>query len=292
MIYNSSIEYTHVSPIRWVEAEYSRLFPRSSGYVRKMGSSDTWRVQFLSDNNLLDTFKLKVYSFNYNFYLTEFSFTKNSIGGGYYWDAFVLASQILNAINALNLPYLDNCVYFSLESDTLWAESLPVVIGSFSDTVQISVHNTTNDFGTVFGDFSFSSIFSFRVEGGFIPGYFIPKGEYETFANQSNEFSVIYSNPYGEYTLSLGDAYGLTDDMIEQISRFFACDIILINMKQFVRVGEIQEEVNESRGTRTLKIQLTQATNRTMQNILGDDIYITNEESNILSTEEDKGLIL
>lgn len=292
MIYNSSIEYTHVSPIRWVEAEYSRLFPRSSGYVRKMGSSDTWRVQFLSDNNLLDTFKLKVYSFNYNFYLTEFSFTKNSIGGGYYWDAFVSASQILNAINALNLPYLDNCVYFSLESDTLWAESLPVVIGSFSDTIQISVHNTTNDFGTVFGDFSFSSIFSFRVEGGFIPGYFIPKGEYETFANQSNEFSVIYSNPYGEYTLSLGDAYGLTDDMIEQISRFFACDIILINMKQFVRVGEIQEEVNESRGTRTLKIQLTQATNRTMQNILGDDIYITNEESNILSTEEDKGLIL
>lgn len=292
MIYNSSIEYTHVSPIRWVEAEYSRLFPRSSGYVRKMGSSDTWRVQFLSDNNLLDTFKLKVYSFNYNFYLTEFSFTKNSIGGGYYWDAFVSASQILNAINALNLPYLDNCVYFSLESDTLWAESLPVVIGSFSDTIQISVHNTTNDFGTVFGDFSFSSIFSFRVEGGFIPGYFIPKGEYETFANQSNEFSVIYSNPYGEYTLSLGDAYGLTDDMIEQISRFFACDIILINMKQFVRVGEIQEELNESRGTRTLKIQLTQATNRTMQNILGDDIYITNEESNILSTEEDKGLIL
>lgn len=292
MIYNSSIEYTHVSPIRWVEAEYSRLFPRSSGYVRKMGSSDTWRVQFLSDNNLLDTFKLKVYSFNYNFYLTEFSFTKNSIGGGYYWDAFVSAPQILNAINALNLPYLDNCVYFSLESDILWAESLPVVIGSFSDTIQISVHNTTNDFGTVFGDFSFSSIFSFRVEGGFIPGYFIPKGEYETFANQSNEFSVIYSNPYGEYTLSLGDAYGLTDDMIEQISRFFACDIILINMKQFVRVGEIQEEVNESRGTRTLKIQLTQATNRTMQNILGDDIYITNEESNILSTEEDKGLIL
>lgn len=292
MIYNSSIEYTHVSPIRWVEAEYSRLFPRSSGYVRKMGFSDTWRVQFLSDNNLLDTFKLKVYSFNYNFYLTEFSFTKNSIGSGYYWDAFVSASQILSAINALNLPYLDNCVYFSLESDTLWAESLPVVIGSFSDTIQISVHNTTNDFGTVFGDFSFSSIFSFRVEGGFIPGYFIPKGEYETFANQSNEFSVIYSNPYGEYTLSLGDAYGLTDDMIEQISRFFACDIILINMKQFVRVGEIQEEVNESRGTRTLKIQLTQATNRTMQNILGDDIYITNEESNILSTEEDKGLIL
>ena len=292
MIYNSSIEYTHVSPIRWVEAEYSRLFPRSSGYVRKMGISDTWRVQFLSDNNLLDTFKLKVYSFNYNFYLTEFSFTKNSIGSGYYWDAFVSASQILNAINSLNLPYLDNCVYFSLESDTLWAESLPVVIGSFSDTIQISVHNTTNDFGTVFGDFSFSSIFSFRVEGGFIPGYFIPKGEYETFANQSNEFSVIYSNPYGEYTLSLGDAYGLTDDMIEQISRFFACDIILINAKQFVRVGEIQEEVNESRGTRTLKIQLTQATNRTMQNILGDDIYITNEESNILITEEDKGLIL
>ena len=50
MIYNSSIEYTHISPIRWVEPEYSRLFPRSTGYVRKMGVSDTWRVQFLSDN--------------------------------------------------------------------------------------------------------------------------------------------------------------------------------------------------------------------------------------------------
>ncbi len=292
MIYNSSIEYTHISPIRWVEPEYSRLFPRSTGYVRKMGVSDTWRVQFLSDNDLLDTFKLKVYSYNYKTYLTEFSFTKNSIGGGYYWDAFVSSSQILSAIETLNLPFLDGCVYFSLESDSLWAESLPVYVGSSTDTIQISVHNTTNDFGTVFGDFSFSSIFSFRVEGGFIPGYYTPKGEYETFANQSNEFSVVYSNPYGEFTLNLGDPYGLPDDMVEQISRFLACDIILINMKQFVRVGEIQEEINESRGTRTLKVQLTPATNRTMQNILGDAIYIANEEGNILSTEEDKGLIL
>ena len=104
--------------------------------------------------------------------------------------------------------------------------------------------------------------------------------------NQSNEFSVVYSNPYGEFTLNLGDPYGLPDDMVEQISRFLACDIILINMKQFVRVGEIQEEINESRGTRTLKVQLTPATNRTMQNILGDAIYIANEEGNILSTEE------
>ena len=63
------------------------------------------------------------------------------------------------------------------------------------------------------------------------------------------------------------------------------------------RSGEITEVVNEAKGTRQLTVELIPATRRQTQNILGEDIYITNEDGNALvadfeEPETDKILVL
>lgn len=291
MIYNSSIEYPHISPLRWVE-------PKSDvRYLRKMGGTDTWRVQFLSDNNLTQTFTLKVYS-THGFYITSFTFTKNTLSDlKYYWDAYPDGTTIRNAIDALGIYYLGYCVEFRLYSDTdLWAVSLPVQVESSLDTKDISVWNYTNDHGTVFGSFSWDKLFSMRVEAKFDRMYLKPSGEFEYFMNQMNEPTPYNSNPYSKYLLTIGDREGLSDDMIEQIHWFLACDAVLIDFTHYVR-GEITEVVNEAKGTRQLTVELIPATRRQTQNILGEDIYITNEDGNALvadfeEPETDKILVL
>ncbi len=291
MIYNSSIEYPHISPLRWVE-------PLSDArYLRKMASSDTWRVQLLSDNDIAETFYLKVYS-SFGFYLTSFTFTKSTLSTGkYYWDAYPDATTIIAAITALNIHYIGGCVVFKVYNGSeLWADSGMVEIGSFSDTMQVSVWNSSNDLGTVFGDFSWYTLFSFRVEATWERGYLKPAGEYETFLNQMNEPTVVNSNPYSKLILTIGDKMGLSDDMIEQIMWFFSCDAILVDYTQYVR-GELTEVINESRGTRQMTVEMIPATRRQTQNILGEDIFITDENANIIeavfpSPETDKLLVL
>ena len=291
MIYNSSIEYPHISPLRWVE-------PLSDvRYLRKMGSSDTWRVQLLSDNDIAETFYLKVYS-SFGFYLTSFTFTKSTLSTGkYYWDAYPDATTIRAAITALNIHYIGGCVVFKIYNGTdLWADSQMVEIGSFSDTMQISVWNSTNNFGVVFGDFSWSTLFSFRVEAKWERGYLDVKGNYETFENQLGELTVIDASYTIVYKLTVGDFMGMSDDMIEQVKAAMFCDCILIDYTQYVR--ESMEDVkNEIRGTRRLEVIFKQASRRYTQNILGDDIFITDENANIIeavfpSPETDKLLVL
>ena len=291
MIYNSSIEYPHISPLRWVE-------PLSDvRYLRKMGSSDTWRVQLLSDNDIAETFYLKVYS-SFGFYLTSFTFTKSTLSTGkYYWDAYPDATTIRAAITALNIHYIGGCVVFKIYNGTeLWADSQMVEIGTFSDTMQISVWNSTNNFGVVFGDFSWSTLFSFRVEAKWERGYLDVKGNYETFENQLGELTVIDASYTIVYKLTVGDFMGMSDDMIEQVKAAMFCDCILIDYTQYVR--ESMEDVkNEIRGTRRLEVIFKQASRRYTQNILGDDIFITDENANIIeavfpSPETDKLLVL
>ena len=89
---------------------------------------------------------------------------------------------------------------------------------------------------------------------------------------------------------------GLSDDMIEQIMWFFSCDAILVDYTQYVR-GEMTEVINESRGTRQMTVEMIPATRRQTQNILGEDIFITDENANIIeavfqSPETDKLLVL
>ena len=291
MIYNSSIEYPHISPLRWVE-------PLSDvRYLRKMASSDTWRVQLLSDNDIAETFYLKVYS-SFGFYLTSFTFTKATLSTGkYYWDAYPDAYTIRTAMDALNIHYIGGCVVFKIYNGTeLWADSQMVEIGTFSDTMQISVWNSTNNFGVVFGDFSWSTLFSFRVEAKWERGYLDVKGNYETFENQLGELTVIDASYTIVYKLTVGDFMGMSDDMIEQVKAAMFCDCILIDYTQYVR--ESMEDVkNEIRGTRRLEVIFKQASRRYTQNILGDDIFITDENANIIeavfpSPETDKLLVL
>lgn len=298
MTYNNSIEYPFISPLRWVE-------PLSEArYLRTMGTADVWRVQFLSDNDLSDTFVLRVYSTNYGFYLCEFAFTKSTLTAGrYYWDAYPDGTTIQNAITALNLHYLDSCVTFKIEKRegvsepytyTVWADSTPVSVGTFLDTKEIMVWNSTNDMSTVFGEFDWDNLFSFRVEAKWENMYYQLHGDYETFEDQEHQLTVFNASPAGKYVLTIGDESGLDDSMIQQIQWFLSCEAILIDFVHYVRMS-MEEVTNENRGTRQLKVTLMPATNRSTQNVLGEETYITDESSNVIEAVldgDDKLLIL
>lgn len=291
MVYNSSIEYPHISPLRWVE-------PKSDvRYLRKMNIGDTWRVQLLSDNDITGTFYLKVYSIH-GFYLTQFTFTKSTLSSSkYYWDAYPDGTTIKAAIDALNIYYIGGCLIFKVYNGTdLWADSLPVELGTFPDTMRISVWNSDNSLGTVFNDFSRHTIFSMRVEAKWDRLYLKPSGEYETFLNQLNEPTVINSNPYSKLVLTIGDREGFSDDMAEQLLWFLSCDHILIDYVEYIR-GELTEVVNELKGTRQFTVEMIPAENRRTQNVLGENIFITDESGNIIEAvfpdpETDKLLVL
>lgn len=173
-------------------------------------------------------------------------------------------------------------------SDML-TNSWPCEIGNHTDTVYFMYGNTTNNFETVFGDFDYNT-FTFRVEGGFIPDGFTPKVDISLFTNQNQEDTLTYAMPYSTHTLCIGDNMGVPWWILEKVNSIFCCDIVLTNLIQYTRTGDIDIEWTENK-TGIGKLELKPVTNRMTQNVDGD-IIITDENYIPISNEDDKVLIL
>jgi hypothetical protein len=291
-VYNSNIVVPTICPLTFTVAKTNTtVFP--SKYMQRFGSTDPLHVQFLSSQDLTDTFYLKCYSASYDTPIYSVTFTKSTLlaGSYYYWDAYVNFSTILTAITALGIHWLDTCVYFRIETDTdVYMDSQPVLIESQPSTIGILYHNTKNDFETVFGTWSIDNSFLVRIEGGFGRGYFQVSGDYETFMNQKKEPSVVYSMPFSTYKLSLGDAKGFDDAMMEKLNYIFHLDTLIIGGIQYVRIGEMQQTLKEN-GLWNASVNLVPATNRMTQNIEGD-VQLTTQDGTLITDEDSNVLII
>lgn len=287
MIYRSNIVVPTTSPLTFIDGLTNlTLYPPKE--IQRFGSTSTVHMQFMSSNDLADTFKLKCLHAVYDIQIAEVTFTKSTLSTGYYyWDAYFPCSTILTALTALGIHYLEPYVYFRIESDVaLYMDSQPVYIGSWSEMTTITYHNSRNDYKTVFGTFNLNNAFTVCVRGGFGRGYYNSGGVWETFANQKRERQVVYSIPDNQYTLTIID---LSDMMAEKLNAIFHLDTILIGGLQYYREGEISQSLQENKLIQ-YEIKLTPAANRMTQNFESgvqlttqDGTLITDELTNILT---------
>lgn len=286
MIFRNNISIATICPLTFVESKVkTSVYPER--FLQVFGETDPIHVQFLSDNNLADTFYLRAYHAVYDTYIGQVQFTKQTLSAGkYYWDATYQCATLLAEISAIGIPYIDNHVYFQIETTDIYNYSLPVKIESSAQTIQLRYHNSFNVQETVFGDFSFNASFVLRLDGGFAPKYFKPSNDYETFKNQNNEPSVVYAKPYSTYTLSLNN---IDDVMFEKLNYILCLDTLLIDNIQYVREGELTAS-DSIYGLRNIQFDLIPKTNRMTQNIQGDVMLttqdgtlITDEDSNVLT---------
>lgn len=280
MIFRNNISIATICPLTFVEGKTNTaLYP--TRFLQQFGATDPIHVQFVSDNNLTDTFYLRAYHAVYDTYIGQATFTKQTLSAGkYYWDAVYQCSDLLTQIAAINLPFIDEHVYFQIETTDVYNQSLPVKIQSDPASLQLRYHNSFNAQETIFGNFSFDASFVLRLIGGFAPSYLKPSGDYEVFMNQNNEPSVSYAKPYSTYTLSI-DA--VDDVMFEKLNYLLCLDTLLINNIQYVRTGELTAS-DSIYGLRSIQVDFVPTTNRMTQNIEGD-VMLSTQDGTLIANE-------
>lgn len=287
MIFRNNISIATICPLTFVESLVkTSVYPER--YLQRFGTSDVIHVQFMSDNDLADTFTMKAYHAIYDMLIGSVTFVKQTLSAGiYYWDAYYPCTTLLAEITALNLPYIDNNVYFQIETANIYNYSLPVKIESSVESVQLRYHNSFNTLETVFNVYSLDSSFILRVDGGFAPAYIDDDGEHDVFYNQKNEPSLSYSMPRNIFTLSVN---GMSDEMWLKLRMILRCDTLLINNIQYMWNGQL-EAVQDVYGLRGAKIQFIPKTNRMTQTIEGD-VMLTTQDGTIITDELDNALTI
>jgi hypothetical protein len=248
------------------------MYPNKFRYIQKFDTNDTIHVQirFTSDQPENEGLHIKAYGLN-DVFIDDYSFTWTTLGTYKYGDAYIPCTSF------------SGYTYFQIhDSSTTFltplAESWPVEVGTWPDSVAIIYFNTENDFETFFGTFSATSVFMIRVEGGFPPDGFTPKWDFENFTDQLSQDTLSYSLPYGVHTLYLGDSNGLSWFIIDKLNYIFSLDTIYLNGTQWVRNSEITIE------NAVAKIDMKQKNNNMLQSS-GGLVGIMDEEGQLITNQ-------
>lgn len=286
MIYSDNIIIPSLCPLEFKDIANVREdehYPQAHSYVQKFGISQIIHCQF---HFTTDPTTRNVVVNAYNAYtgalIKTYTGTPVMLSvGNWYIDYIIPTFELVT----------DQAVYFQIwDNEGILCESWPIDVASHQDTVFIAIHNTTNDFQTVFGQYSGLTVFGLCVEGGFVPDGDEDISEIETFTNQMGEKRISYAMPQFTERLVLGDSNGLPKWMRMKIMAYFNCDTVLISNVQYVRSGSWSMETTAQK-MRIMSIDLTTYTNRMTQTI-GGEILITNEEDTIISDESLNALAL
>lgn len=123
------------------------------------------------------------------------------------------------------------------------------------------------------GDIMFESgiQLQFRVHGNF--GFLTPGRKDEAYKDERFNPSILNSKTFRQFDLSLGDGWGLPDDIIDLVNRIFSCDNVIIDNKPFaIAEGgkfdfiDIGNEYNK----RGLKVTVEEGINRHSKIVIVD----------------------
>ena len=290
MIYTADLVIPIHCPLQFKAVAYGTEethYPRAFNYLQKYGLTDTIHVQLhFATNPTSRTVKINAMDFAKDCPMWDgataltYSATYTQLANGDWYGDY-----------SIDCSKLSGVVYFTItETAGLMAASWPVEIGSTADTVLITVHNSRNDFNTVFGAYQASNTFQIRVEGGFKPDDFDLPSDSEMFTNQWQEDDLTYSMPYDLEYITLGDANGLPRWMCQKIGYYLACDKVLFDNIQRTKVGEIEMSDGVDM-KKVLRIGTKPATNRMTQTLSGV-IEITDDSSVFIADEQDVIFIL
>ena len=94
-----------------------------------------------------------------------------------------------------------------------------------------------NSFDNIFWIDDEQQFFYFRIEGGFKPEGYMPQVSNEQYRNQRQEIIELYSMPYDQWTLTLGDNVGFPVWYIRLVNRILSLSHVEIGGKLYVRSG-------------------------------------------------------
>lgn len=190
-------------------------------YYQKFEQKDTTTIQILSE---IEAFSIRLRSFE-----------NNSIVGNVAVNA--LATQLVGQPfkvyeGKINFTGLDGYFYLEISwtdgtDKELYSEPFHVA-ESHEGTMLFDYKNSTNEFSVIFGA---NTSFQIRVEGTI--QNFTPLSTDETYKNQKDNTTMLYSNPSQQWTLFVGDASGIPDWMSDKINRVMSCDTVKIDGANF-----------------------------------------------------------
>jgi len=236
-------------------------YPSTLGYVQKFAPTDSIHIQVRSDSPYMFAMVIENQT-GRNLGTLGLNFTRTEFGAGYYVFNLVIPTYLIG--------YGQYYIQLS-ETGTVGdyiSDSWPFEIGDFDDTILFTYFNETNDFETIFGDFSASTVFQFRVEGGFIPASTKDVSELSTFSDQLKQSSLTYGMPSFTKTLRIGDSDGLPDWVFEKLIAIGACDVLLIDGMQWVKAYTWDSEQTDKK-TLILSADMAYTTNRMTQTVDG-----------------------
>lgn len=292
MRYSSKISIPILCPIRFEDVELTdemRFYPKAFNYMQKWTTSDPIHVQ-IQHENTGKTLTLRQRYTDGTFYDKTFTETVLS-ANNYIYDAITYSPK--NGV-----CWFEIWDGSSLLCDSKLGEIDGMIVGlckvdDLFGSASITYWNPSNDYNVRFGEFQTTNLFTYRVEGGFIPSKLTPKNNMKRFTDSMAQDTVGYSNPFSERVLSLGGSAGIPWWIVEQINFIFACDVTLIQNTQWQISGDISvEETAFMRETITIPVK--RKTNLYNQNY-GGTIYITDKYGSLIQafdTGELKNLIL
>lgn len=115
------------------------------------------------------------------------------------------------------------------------------------------------------GDIMFESgiQLQYRVHGNF--GFLTPGRKDEAYKDERYNPAILNSKTFRQFDLSLGDEFGLPDDVIDLINRIFSCDNVVIDNKPFAIAegGKFEfTDIGNEYTKRGLKITVEEGINR------------------------------
>ena len=92
-----------------------------------------------------------------------------------------------------------------------------------------------NSFDDIFWIDGTQQFFYLRVEGGFKPEGYLPQVSNEQYRNQRQEIIELYSMPYDQWQLTIGDAEGVPVWVLRMINRILSLSHVEVNGRLYVR---------------------------------------------------------
>ena len=132
----------------------------------------------------------------------------------------------------------DGCYSISISGI---GESEPFLVCSsdilLEETLLIRYSHKDNNsvFDNIFWVNEEQQVFDFRIEGGFLPSGYASRIDNEQYRNQMQEIVELYSVPYDNYTLTVGNASGVPYWIAKFINRILCLSDFKINGENYVR---------------------------------------------------------
>lgn len=141
-------------------------------------------------------------------------------------------------IHYASLTGMDDSVYtVSVEGI---GESEPFRVDSSDELLERTIlfrysNRDNNSFDNIFWIDDEQQFFYFRIEGGFKPEGYMPQVSNEQYRNQRQEIIELYSMPYDQWTLTLGDSVGFPVWYIRLVNDILCLSHVEIGGKLYVR---------------------------------------------------------